>query len=110
MWTYVAPLVAQGKMKLIFLECSYDDGRSNNNLYGHLNPKLFMQEIGVLAQAVATYKQSNGQLGATENQEKTLTGLKVVVIHIKSDDLVYNRPQTALSTIQRFSYSLPMWI
>lgn len=95
-WTYVAPLVAQGKLRAIFLECSYGDDRSEDKLYGHLNPKLFMQEIGVLSELVAVINRGRGD---------GLKGLKVFVNHIKADDIIFYKQHTAFDTIKRYAAS-----
>jgi cAMP phosphodiesterase len=88
----VAPIVAAGRLKALFLECSYGDDRASDKLYGHLNPQLFMQELGVLARLV------EAQPGARPGG---LKGLKVVVTHIKADDLIYHKPEPAAATIRR---------
>lgn len=92
-WIHVAPIVAAGRLKALFLECSYGDDRASDKLYGHLNPQLFMQELGVLARLV------EAQRGARPGG--LLKGLKVVVTHIKADDLIYRKPVPAVATIQR---------
>ncbi|ELR24007.1 cyclicAMP phosphodiesterase [Acanthamoeba castellanii str. Neff] len=92
-WIHVAPIVAAGRLKALFLECSYGDDRASDKLYGHLNPQLFMQELGVLARLV------EAQPGARPGG--LLKGLKVVVTHIKADDLIYRKPVPAVATIQR---------
>jgi cAMP phosphodiesterase len=92
-WIHVAPIVAAGRLKALFLECSYGDDRASDKLYGHLNPQLFMQELGVLARLV------EAQPGARPGG--LLKGLKVVVTHIKADDLIYHKPVPAVATIQR---------
>jgi hypothetical protein len=101
-WTNVAPIVGAGKLKAIFLECSYGDERSDDKLYGHLNPRLFMQEIGVLAQLVA---ERQGQ-----PVSNVLKGLKVVVIHVKADDLIYRRQESAYESVRRYFLHLYFFI
>eukprot|EP01121_Diplochlamys_sp_Union-15-3_P022211 TRINITY_DN9386_c0_g1_i1.p1 TRINITY_DN9386_c0_g1~~TRINITY_DN9386_c0_g1_i1.p1 ORF type:complete len:320 (+),score=34.03 TRINITY_DN9386_c0_g1_i1:33-992(+) len=66
-WTRVAPLVQQGTLTAIFLECSYDNSRPDNLLFGHLTPKWIIAELEVL----------KSKVGAN------LNGLDVVVQHIK---------------------------
>jgi 3',5'-cyclic-nucleotide phosphodiesterase len=72
MWTTVAPLIRRGKLKGIFLECSFPDGRKPEELYGHLTPEWMMKELTALALKVDS-----------ENPRQALRGLKVVVTHIK---------------------------
>lgn len=67
-WHQVAPLVRSGKLKGIFIEVSYSNRQPENQLFGHLTPKLLMQEMAVL-EAVAG--------------PGSLKGLPLVVTHIK---------------------------
>ncbi|WP_342086645.1 3',5'-cyclic-nucleotide phosphodiesterase [Dyadobacter sp. OTU695] len=67
-WTVVAPLVKSDQLKGVFLEVSYPDAQPDRQLYGHLTPKWFMKEFGVLA-----------ELAGKEH----LKNLNVVVTHIK---------------------------
>lgn len=72
LWQAVAPLVRQGRLKGIFLECSFPDGRKPEELFGHLTPEWMMKELTALANEVDP-----------ANPERALKGLKVVVTHIK---------------------------
>jgi cAMP phosphodiesterase len=67
-WTALAPLVKAGKLKGIFLEVSYPNAQPDRHLYGHLTPKWFMKELGIL-----------GDLAGKEH----MRNLNVVVTHIK---------------------------
>ena len=69
-WQRVAPLVHEGVLKGMFLECSYAEQRDSTELFGHLRPDYVMQEL-----------QSLARLASPE--APTLNGLKVVVTHIK---------------------------
>lgn len=69
LWTAVAPLVKSGKLRGIFLECSFPDGRPDELLFGHLTPKWLLHELG--------------QLGRKVGGKKPLAGMPVVVFHIK---------------------------
>lgn len=71
-WMHVAPLVRDQQLKGIFLEVSYPDERPDNLLFGHLTPKWMIKELSVLANLVDS-----------EHPENALTGLNVVVTHIK---------------------------
>ncbi|KAF7879606.1 hypothetical protein EAF04_000801 [Stromatinia cepivora] len=51
-WQDAAPKVAAGTLKGIFIECSYDDSRSDEMLFGHLNPRYLIEELKVLAAEV----------------------------------------------------------
>lgn len=51
-WQEAAPKIAAGKLKAILIECSYDDSRPVERLFGHLTPEFLVQEIRVLAEEV----------------------------------------------------------
>ena len=56
LWKAVADKVMAHTLKAIFIEVSFDNAMPDKALYGHLNPRLLMQEMKVLN------KLSNGQL------------------------------------------------
>lgn len=56
LWKAVADKVMAHTLKAIFIEVSFDNAMPNKALYGHLTPRLLMQEMKVLN------KLSNGQL------------------------------------------------
>ncbi|KAM4057139.1 cAMP phosphodiesterases class-II domain-containing protein [Hirsutella rhossiliensis] len=51
-WQEAAPKVASGTLAAVFIECSYDDSRCNDRLYGHLKPVFVIEELQVLAAEV----------------------------------------------------------
>ncbi|CAD6442655.1 0efc0157-9030-4555-b361-85707b0fe206 [Sclerotinia trifoliorum] len=55
-WQDAAPKVAAGNLKGIFIECSYDDSRSPEMLFGHLTPRYLMEELKVLAAEVEKFR------------------------------------------------------
>lgn len=71
-WARIAPLVREKKLRGIFLEISYPNGRKDEELFGHLTPAWMLTELGSLAKAVDP-----------QNPKKALRGLKVVVTHVK---------------------------
>ncbi len=48
-WHRIAPLILQGQLKGIFIECSYPDEQPDNQLFGHLTPKWLMTEMNDLS-------------------------------------------------------------
>jgi 3',5'-cyclic-nucleotide phosphodiesterase len=56
LWKAVAEKVMAHTLKAIFIEVSFDNAMPDKALYGHLTPRLLMQEMKVLN------KLSNGQL------------------------------------------------
>lgn len=51
-WQEAAPKFAAGKLAAIFIECSYDDSRPVDRLFGHLTPRFVIEEMGILAEEV----------------------------------------------------------
>ncbi|KUJ21064.1 uncharacterized protein LY89DRAFT_681687 [Mollisia scopiformis] len=54
-WADAAPKVASGMLGAIFIECSYDDSRQKELLFGHLTPKYLVEELRVLGNEVKLY-------------------------------------------------------
>lgn len=52
-WQTVAPLINTGQLKAVFLEVSFPNEQPQNQLFGHLTPKLFFSEIGKLKSLTA---------------------------------------------------------
>ena len=70
LWLTIAPLVIQNQLKAIFIEVSFDNSVSEKALFGHLTPKLLMEEMAKLNQL------TNGLLKNTQ----------LYVTHIKPCD------------------------
>ncbi len=70
LWNAVAPVVKAGKLTSIFIEVSFDNSMPDKALFGHLTPKLLMEELDKLNHL------SNGQLVKTN----------IVVTHLKPCD------------------------
>lgn len=49
LWKQVAPLVAENKLKAIFIETSFSSKQPENQLFGHLTPRLLMVELNKLS-------------------------------------------------------------
>lgn len=91
-WTEVAPLIRQKRVRAIFLECSFDESRARSQLFGHLTPALYMNELHQLAMTVDK-----------TNPKQALTDLNVFVTHVKPkvDTLgTHNSAQTILAELQ----------
>jgi 3',5'-cyclic-nucleotide phosphodiesterase len=71
-WQAMAPLVQQGRLRGIFIESSYPNGRDVTRLYGHLTPECLLTELHRLAALVNTHQPTDA-----------LRGLTVIVSHIK---------------------------
>lgn len=49
LWKAAAPLIHEKKLKAIFIEVSFSDEQPENLLFGHLTPRLLMNELSILA-------------------------------------------------------------
>lgn len=52
-WLDAAPKIKAGKLKAIFMECSWDNSQADSELYGHMKPHFVMEELQVLANLVS---------------------------------------------------------
>jgi 3',5'-cyclic-nucleotide phosphodiesterase len=68
LWLATGPLVKNGRLKAIFIEVSFPNEQPDKQLFGHLTPRLLMQELKALEQLAG---------------EGTLKGLPVVITHRK---------------------------
>ena len=66
-WKAIAPLIKENKLKGIFIEVSFDNSVPDKALFGHLTPKLLMQELNTL----------NNLAG------QNLKSVNIIVTHIK---------------------------
>lgn len=58
-WETAAPKVASGKLRAIFIECSYNDSVDDAYLYGHLCPRHLVAELTVLASNVMETRETS---------------------------------------------------
>jgi len=70
-WRTAAPKVANGTLKAVFIECSYDDSVRDTDLYGHLCPRHLIEELLFLAKEVADYKARKDSTGADSATKST---------------------------------------
>lgn len=68
LWEAVAPLIKTGQLKAIFIEVSFPNAQPDKSLFGHLTPRLLMEEIK--------------DLGSLSGKE-ALKGFPVVITHRK---------------------------
>ncbi|WP_018612985.1 MBL fold metallo-hydrolase [Segetibacter koreensis] len=59
LWQQVAPLVKTKKLKGIFIEASFPDQQPQNQLFGHLTPRLLMNEMQNLAKITGKAAMKN---------------------------------------------------
>ncbi len=85
-WQTIAPFIRQHELKTMMIEVSYTNKQSPKQLYGHLTPALLAQELKVLASLVNP-----------DSPENALSGLTIVVTHIKQ---TLNQPNPAPTILQ----------
>jgi len=68
LWQEIAPLIRVKQLKAIFIEVSFPNSQADDQLFGHLNPRLWAQEMKVLASFTGI---------------EALEGLPVVITHRK---------------------------
>ena len=68
LWQEIAPLIRAKQLKAIFIEVSFPNSQADDQLFGHLNPRLWAQEMKVLASFTGI---------------EALKGLPVVITHLK---------------------------
>jgi cAMP phosphodiesterase len=67
LWAAVAPLVKAKKLKAIMIEVSFSNEQPDKSLFGHLTPRLLMNEMGELEKLAGV----------------SLKSLNVVITHLK---------------------------
>ena len=50
LWQAISPLIVSGKLKAIFIEVSFANAHPDHLLFGHLTPRLLMNEMRILSQ------------------------------------------------------------
>lgn len=48
LWKRVAPLIQEGKLKALMIECSHPEDDDADMIFGHLNPSLLLEELQAL--------------------------------------------------------------
>ncbi|KAI1475999.1 cAMP phosphodiesterases class-II-domain-containing protein [Daldinia eschscholtzii] len=71
-WLEAAPKIATGHLAAIFIECSYDDSRMDDMLYGHLSPRYIIQEMQTLAAEVERIRQIPTKLDSIKKRKREM--------------------------------------
>ncbi|KAH6849683.1 cAMP phosphodiesterases class-II-domain-containing protein [Chaetomium sp. MPI-CAGE-AT-0009] len=69
-WQEAAPKVAAGNLAAIFIECSYDDSRSLERLFGHLTPRFIYEEMTALAEEVVAARQAKNTTASASGGDR----------------------------------------
>jgi cAMP phosphodiesterase len=76
LWQFITPLIKQKKLRAIFIEVSFPNEQPDKQLFGHLTPKLLMQEMQSLSGFAGKDAMKNLQVAITHikpngnNEEK----------------------------------------
>lgn len=71
-WETAAPKIVRGKLRAIFIECSYNESIDDRYLYGHMCPRHLIAELSMLANRVMNARDGNAD---PKKRKRTLTGL-----------------------------------
>jgi 3',5'-cyclic-nucleotide phosphodiesterase len=66
-WQEAAPKMAAGNLAAIFIECSYDDSRCVERLFGHLTPRFILEEMTALAEEVVAAREVSERARASHS-------------------------------------------
>lgn len=74
-WRTAASKIANGSLKAVFIECSYDDTVRDADLYGHLCPRHLIEELTFLGREVAEHRTrlATVALGSSDPGEQAQT-------------------------------------
>jgi hypothetical protein len=67
-WEAAAPKIASGKLRAIFIECSYNDSTDDSYLYGHMCPRHLVSELSTLASKVVELR--DGKMGEKKRKRE----------------------------------------
>lgn len=101
LWKKVAPRMAKGKLRAVFLECSFSSEQPTHLLFGHLTPEHLYRELKELASCVCTERNES-------NLENSLRGLKCVVTHVKGMTLSVDPNRSFCTPIPKTQMSAPL--
>lgn len=73
-WREAAPRVANGNLAAIFIECSYDNSRTDDRLFGHLTPRYVIREMQALAAAVEVARLTPSKLDLSKKRKRNPEG------------------------------------
>lgn len=91
LWENLAPIIQENKLKGIAIECSYSNEQTENQLYGHLTPRLLIEEIEKLENKVGKGK---------------LKGLNLIIMHIKHKKGIHQKVKEELNILSKKGINL----
>lgn len=88
MWQSISPLIANNRLKAIFIEVSFANDRPDNMLFGHLTPNWLFKELNQL------------------NQYQSIEQVKIIITHIKPERGAKQKIIRELRNGNRFNFDL----
>ena len=100
LWKTITPLVQTKKLKAIFIEVSFDNDQADQLLFGHLTPRLLMQELTILGKlcgdeslknfpiVITHMKPSGNRETLTKEQLKAINSLNVKFVFPEQGTLI----------------------
>ncbi|KAF8439534.1 cAMP phosphodiesterases class-II-domain-containing protein [Terfezia claveryi] len=70
-WAVAAKKVYEGKLRAVFIECSFDNTQADACLYGHLNPRHLYEELTTLAKQVVLLREETAQDALLQREAST---------------------------------------
>jgi len=70
-WAAAARKVFEGKLRAVFIECSFDNSQADACLYGHLNPRHLYEELTALAKQVILLREEAAQDALLQREAST---------------------------------------
>ena len=95
LWKAIADKVIAHSLKAIFIEVSFDNAMPDKSLYGHLTPRLLMQEMKLLN------KLSNGQLPKVSIYITHIKPCATCEISIKKDITLSNTEGLTIKYVEQ---------
>lgn len=84
LWQKISPLIQYKKLKGIAIEVSYSNEQPENQLYGHLTPRLLTEEILNLEKITG---------------KGSLEGLNLIITHIKPKENIHQKVKNELNIL-----------
>lgn len=101
-WQEAAPKIVTGKLKAILIECSYDDSRPVDRLFGHLTPSFLVQEMTVLAEEV---KNAKAQMAMERGREQDSRRGSKRKRDMQDDSTIAGRRRTTRAVVRERSFA-----
>ncbi|KAI9055468.1 hypothetical protein LZ554_000422 [Drepanopeziza brunnea f. sp. 'monogermtubi'] len=105
-WAEAAPKIVSGNLGGILIECSYDNSRADELLFGHMSPHHLIDELKNLAERVAAHREG---LASSAKRKRDSNGvLPVLGYPAKVARVISMSPVSPLSAPSRKEFYDPI--